>query len=53
MVSVSTTAAPSGVVVLLEGVLLGYFLLDLCLLGEKLSPIFEGATTTTSTLFPS
>jgi hypothetical protein len=53
IVSVSTTAAPSGVVVLLEAVLLGYFLLDLCLPGENLSSIFKGATTTTSTLFPS
>jgi hypothetical protein len=37
-VSVSTTAASSGVVVLLGGVLLGCFLLGLCLPGENHAP---------------
>src|SRR6187551_3015176 len=41
LVSVSTTAASSDVVVLLGGVLLGCFLLGLWLLGENLSPVLR------------
>jgi hypothetical protein len=41
MVSVSTTTSSSGVVVLLGGVLLGCFLLGLCLPGENLSPVLR------------
>jgi hypothetical protein len=41
MVSVSTTIASSGVVALLGGVLLGCFLLGLCLPGENLSPVLR------------
>jgi hypothetical protein len=39
--SVSTTAASSGVVVLLGGVLLRCFLFGLCLPGENLSPVLR------------
>jgi hypothetical protein len=41
LVSVSTTAASSYVVVLLGGALLECFLLGLCLLDENLSPVLR------------
>jgi hypothetical protein len=41
MVSVSTSPASSGIVALLGGVLLGCFLLGLCLLGGNISPVLR------------